>query len=126
MRARVRSRAFSKPYPRRVCRVTGIVRGAKRLKGESGSVAQAHRSERTRADPQASCVRLDALRAGSGATLNSASTCDNMRDVVANMTRQNLGTPLNVRMPIPNESPKMRKGNGNLITATDPLGDVTA
>src|SRR5436190_1904714 len=34
-----------------------------------------------------------------------------MRNVVANMTRQNLGTPPNVRMPIPNESPKMSKGN---------------
>jgi len=33
---------------------------------------------------------------GSGATLNSASTCDHMRDVVADMARQNLGAPLNV------------------------------
>ncbi|MFZ0731474.1 MAG: conjugal transfer protein, partial [Candidatus Sulfotelmatobacter sp.] len=36
----MRSRALSKPYPRNVWRVAGIVRGAKRLKGESGSVAQ--------------------------------------------------------------------------------------
>jgi hypothetical protein len=46
MRARVRSRAFSKPDPRNVWRVAGIERGAKRLKGESGSVARAQRSEK--------------------------------------------------------------------------------
>src|ERR1700675_757853 len=49
--------------------------------------------------------------AGSGAALNSASTSDHMRDVVANMTRQNLGAPLNVGMPLLNESPKMCKGD---------------
>jgi hypothetical protein len=49
--------------------------------------------------------------AGSGAALNSASTCDHMRDVVADMARQNLGAPLNVGMPITNESPEMCKGD---------------
>jgi hypothetical protein len=34
-----------------------------------------------------------------------------MRDVVADMTPQNLGTPLNVAMPITNLSPKVCKGN---------------
>src|SRR6266496_3280313 len=57
MRARARSRAFSKPYPRKVWRVTGIVRGAKRLKGESGSVAQAQRSEKkTRSSTSQLCA----------------------------------------------------------------------
>src|ERR1700716_3665652 len=61
MRARVRSRAFSKPYPSNVCRVTGIVLGANRLKGESGSVAQAQRSEKKTRRSTTSCVRLDGL-----------------------------------------------------------------
>jgi hypothetical protein len=45
--------------------------------------------------------------ARSGATLNSARTCNHMRDVLADMARQNLGAPLNVGMFIPNEPPKM-------------------
>jgi hypothetical protein len=34
-----------------------------------------------------------------------------MRDVVADMAWQNLGAPLNVGMPIPNEPPKVREGD---------------
>ena len=72
---------------------------------------------RKRADPQASCVRLDGPlrrlrgRAGSGAALDGASMCDRMRDVVADVSWQNLGAALHTGMFIPNEPPKVREGN---------------
>ena len=49
--------------------------------------------------------------AGTRTSLYLASAPDRMRDVVANMARQNLGAPLNVGVLIPNESPKMCEGN---------------
>jgi hypothetical protein len=62
--------------------------------------------------------------AGSGAALNSASTCDHMRDVVADMARQNLGAPLNVGMLIPNESPEMCKGDDFMSQRPDGIATL--
>jgi hypothetical protein len=49
--------------------------------------------------------------AGTRTPLYLASAPDRIRDVVADMARQNLGASLNVGMPIPNESPKMCERN---------------
>jgi hypothetical protein len=51
------------------------------------------------------------LVAGIGPPPHLASAPDRMRYVVADMARQNLGAPLNVGMPISNESPKMCEGD---------------
>jgi hypothetical protein len=92
-----------------VCRVTGIVRGAKRLKGESSSVAEVGKED-AQVDQPAVCG-WTYFFAGSGAALNGASACDRVRDIVADVPRQNLGAALHTGMLIPNEPPKVRKGN---------------
>src|SRR5207245_10266723 len=52
------------------------------------------------------------LVAGTGTPLYLASASDRMRDVVAEMARQNLGAALHVGVLISNEPPKVREGNG--------------
>ena len=58
------------------------------------------------------CSLIGDFVAGTRTPLYLASAPDRMRYVVADMAWQNLGAPLNVGMPIPNESPKMREGDG--------------
>jgi hypothetical protein len=64
------------------------------LNGESDSVAQAEvGEENVQVHKPPVCSWTD-LFAGSGAALNGASMCDRMRDVVADVSGQNLGAAL--------------------------------
>jgi hypothetical protein len=103
---------FSKPYPRKVWRVTGIVRGAKRLKGESGSVAQAQRSERKTRRSASQLCAVGRTSSPAPGRAERRGACDRMRDVIAHLLWQNLGAALHTGVFISNEPPKVCEGDG--------------
>ena len=110
MRARVRARAFSKPCPRRVCRVIGMVRGAKGAKGESGSVAQAQMSEknvRNSISQEYAVPRTSSPAPGPRWTDSGAS--NSVRNIVADVARKNGGTVLYIGVLVCHVVPEVCK-----------------
>jgi hypothetical protein len=93
--------------------VTGTVRGARGVKGESDSVAHAHMSEKkVRKFHQPAIRGRGDVLARAMAALNGARAGNGIGNVITHVTRQNSGAALQIGMLVADEAPKMCERDG--------------